>query len=301
MDKDEFCEICNTASVRRALQRMGVPLDQAETLFDIIDSTHSGEVTFAGFYDGVKKVRGVPTSLDMKTMMVAVRNIYKQQVKLEKDSRNLQHVLLALIEDAQNNGNVIHLPPKDELESLLTVTKNLSSQTSFGDIKSPASARNGGARCFSRAEEELPSLWQHIESSQSEAADAATDKEAEALFSEPEAPSVASGAEGDQSISPEAMRDILPNAVPEDPDDPAPVLEEVMVGAGDDRSPPSYTVEKTISPHRTGKKLQAVIRRSASHERLPVVVTAKHMDERPNTVRLKLRDSQEQPALMEGG
>ncbi|CAK9017087.1 unnamed protein product [Durusdinium trenchii] len=66
MDKREFCDICNTTSVRRALQRMGVPLDQSETLFDIIDSGNTGEVNFPSFIEGVKNVRGVPTNLDMK-------------------------------------------------------------------------------------------------------------------------------------------------------------------------------------------------------------------------------------------
>ncbi|CAJ1391918.1 unnamed protein product [Effrenium voratum] len=141
MDKEEFCEICKTASVRRALHRMGVPLDQAETLFDIIDAGKKGEVTFAGFIEGVKKVRGVPTNLDMKTMMVAVRNIYKQQVRLEKDSRDLQDSLLDLIQEAQQNGNVIHLPPKEEMDQLLKVRKAFVSQpttASFSSLQRPA-------------------------------------------------------------------------------------------------------------------------------------------------------------------
>eukprot|EP00439_Symbiodinium_sp_Y106_P086663 s425_g35.t1 len=143
--KEEFIEICSTASIRRALQRMGVPLDQAETLFDIIDSSRTGEVTFAGFIEGVKKVRGAPTSLDMKTMMVAVRNIYKQQVRLEKDSQNLQ--------EAQRNGNIIRLPAKEDLENLLVEKQKLMSQQSFSSIKTawvwlnlalvPAIAREG--------------------------------------------------------------------------------------------------------------------------------------------------------------
>lgn len=127
MDKKEFCEICNTISVRRALHRMGVPLDQAETLFDIIDSNKMGEVSFPDFVEGVKNVRGVPTNLDMKTMIVAVKNIHKQQVRFEKESVQLQRVLLEFIQEAQEDGNVINLPPKEELAELLKVRKRLTS------------------------------------------------------------------------------------------------------------------------------------------------------------------------------
>eukprot|EP00435_Cladocopium_sp_Y103_P017624 s3427_g4.t1 len=127
MDKREFCEICNTISVRRALHRMGVPLDQAETLFDIIDSNKMGEVSFPDFVEGVKNVRGVPTNLDMKTMIVAVKNIHKQQVRFEKESVQLQRVLLEFIQEAQEDGNVINLPPKEELDELLKVRKGLTS------------------------------------------------------------------------------------------------------------------------------------------------------------------------------
>lgn len=126
MDKREFCDICNTTSVRRALQRMGVPLDQSETLFDIIDSGNTGEVNFPSFIEGVKNVRGVPTNLDMKTMMVAVRNIRKQQVRFEKESVHLQKILLEFIAEAQEGGNVINLPPKEELDELLKVRKKLA-------------------------------------------------------------------------------------------------------------------------------------------------------------------------------
>lgn len=129
MDKREFCEICNRISVRRALHRMGVPLDQAETLFDIIDSNKMGEVSFPDFVEGVKNVRGVPTNLDMKTMIVAVKNIHKQQVRFEKESVQLQRVLLGFIQEAQEDGNVIHLPPTEELEELLKVRKGLTSMT----------------------------------------------------------------------------------------------------------------------------------------------------------------------------
>lgn len=127
MDKKEFCEICNTISVRRALHRMGVPLDQAETLFDIIDSNKMGEVSFPDFVEGVKNVRGVPTNLDMKTMIVAVKNIHKQQVRFEKESVQLQRVLLEFIQEAQEDGNVINLPPTEELAELLKVRKRLTS------------------------------------------------------------------------------------------------------------------------------------------------------------------------------
>lgn len=142
MDKREFCEICNTISVRRALQRMGVPLDQSETLFDIIDSNKTGEVTFPDFVEGVKNVRGVPTNLDMKTMIVAVRNIHKQQTRFEKESVQLQRVLLKFIEEAQEEGNVIQLPPKEELEDLLKVRKGLVSRMATGTFSNYSG--NGG-------------------------------------------------------------------------------------------------------------------------------------------------------------
>ncbi|CAE7331413.1 unnamed protein product, partial [Symbiodinium necroappetens] len=72
-------------------------------------------------------------------MMVAVRNIYKQQVRLEKDSRDLQVVLLDLIEEAQRNGNIIRLLSKEDLDNLLAEKHKMMSQHSFSSIKSPLS------------------------------------------------------------------------------------------------------------------------------------------------------------------
>jgi len=151
MDKREFSEICNTISVRRALQRMGVPLDQSETLFDIIDSNKTGEVTFPDFVEGVKNVRGVPTNLDMKTMIVAVRNIHKQQTRFEKESVQLQRVLLKFIEEAQEEGNVIQLPPTEELEDLLKVRRGLVSRTATATFSNYSG--NGGNERNSLREE----------------------------------------------------------------------------------------------------------------------------------------------------
>jgi len=321
MDKEEFIEICSTASIRRALQRMGVPLDQAETLFDIIDSSRTGEVTFAGFIEGVKKVRGAPTSLDMKTMMVAVRNIYKQQVRLEKDSQNLQVVLLDLIEEAQRNGNIIRLPAKEDLENLLVEKQKLMSQQSFSSIKSPlsqestASARPSlfGKLHATRTSVQLQEAQAqggnslHHESSFQQVPVAAAVEEAEPIDIGPtyaeEQPISLSKSDGEMSITPVAMRETLPNAVSEDEDflGAGTVQEEVLSSGSKDRASEARFVPRPTSPlsdQGGERQLRAVVKRSYSQERLSVVLRAKHLpsreeqERRTSPVRVKLTDKQ---------
>eukprot|EP00930_Biecheleria_cincta_P059204 TRINITY_DN44958_c0_g1_i1.p1 TRINITY_DN44958_c0_g1~~TRINITY_DN44958_c0_g1_i1.p1 ORF type:complete len:552 (-),score=113.10 TRINITY_DN44958_c0_g1_i1:20-1675(-) len=89
MDKVEFGEILQIAEVKNALLRMEVPIDQPEALFDLIDVEKDGEFTFPLFAKGVQQVRGPPTSLDMKAMLIAVSGISKRQIAQQNQAQQI--------------------------------------------------------------------------------------------------------------------------------------------------------------------------------------------------------------------
>eukprot|EP00930_Biecheleria_cincta_P096166 TRINITY_DN8803_c0_g1_i1.p1 TRINITY_DN8803_c0_g1~~TRINITY_DN8803_c0_g1_i1.p1 ORF type:complete len:554 (-),score=105.78 TRINITY_DN8803_c0_g1_i1:153-1793(-) len=98
LDKEEFCEIIEVAEVKNALIRMEVPVDQPEALFDLVDADKQGEVTFQLFAKGVQKVRGPPTGLDMKAMLIAVRDISSRQIKLQHHIEGIHAGLNSFLE-----------------------------------------------------------------------------------------------------------------------------------------------------------------------------------------------------------
>eukprot|EP00931_Biecheleriopsis_adriatica_P098013 TRINITY_DN7190_c0_g2_i2.p1 TRINITY_DN7190_c0_g2~~TRINITY_DN7190_c0_g2_i2.p1 ORF type:complete len:532 (-),score=118.65 TRINITY_DN7190_c0_g2_i2:92-1687(-) len=79
LDKEEFIEIIAVPEVRNTLQRMEVPVDDPETLFEFLDEEEKGEMPFSKFTEGVLNVRGAPTNLDMKQMMIRVKELAKCQ------------------------------------------------------------------------------------------------------------------------------------------------------------------------------------------------------------------------------
>eukprot|EP00930_Biecheleria_cincta_P032745 TRINITY_DN22705_c0_g1_i1.p1 TRINITY_DN22705_c0_g1~~TRINITY_DN22705_c0_g1_i1.p1 ORF type:complete len:547 (+),score=112.88 TRINITY_DN22705_c0_g1_i1:231-1871(+) len=90
LEIEEFEEICKIADVKRMMQRMEIPMSDPSMLFEIMDEEGSGSITFALFTQGVLKVKGPPSGLDMKTMQVGVTGINRRLQRLEESVSCLQ-------------------------------------------------------------------------------------------------------------------------------------------------------------------------------------------------------------------
>lgn len=94
LELEEFEEICKIEDVKRMLQRMEIPMEDPPMLFEILDEEGSGSITFGSFTQGVLKVKGPPTGVDMKTMQVGVTGITRRLVRLEDSVTSLQKMAL---------------------------------------------------------------------------------------------------------------------------------------------------------------------------------------------------------------
>ncbi|CAE7591547.1 Scn10a [Symbiodinium pilosum] len=88
LEKDEFIQILVDEAVKNTLTRMEVPVDDPGTLFEILDPQGSGSISFPVFAQGVLRVKGPPTQLDMKTMQVGVAGISRRVTKVEQAVEN---------------------------------------------------------------------------------------------------------------------------------------------------------------------------------------------------------------------
>ncbi|CAE6936414.1 SCN10A [Symbiodinium natans] len=92
LEKHEFVQILTDETVRNTLTRMEVPVDDPGALFEILDPQGTGSISFPTFAQGVLRVKGPPTQLDMKTMQVGVAGISKRVANIEhaiEDHRKL--------------------------------------------------------------------------------------------------------------------------------------------------------------------------------------------------------------------
>lgn len=94
LELEEFEEICKVDDVKGMLQRMEIPIEDPSMLFDIFDEERTGSISFAIFTQGVLKVKGPPTGVDMKTMQVGVSGITRRLGRLEDSVSSLQKMAL---------------------------------------------------------------------------------------------------------------------------------------------------------------------------------------------------------------
>eukprot|EP00931_Biecheleriopsis_adriatica_P098011 TRINITY_DN7190_c0_g1_i1.p1 TRINITY_DN7190_c0_g1~~TRINITY_DN7190_c0_g1_i1.p1 ORF type:complete len:584 (-),score=151.39 TRINITY_DN7190_c0_g1_i1:60-1748(-) len=97
VDKEEFLEIVAVPDVRGALIRMEVPVEDPETLFDLLDEEQDNNLPFSKFMEGLQKVRGAPTNLDMKTMMVTITDLSRRQRDLLTEHEKTKEMVLGLV------------------------------------------------------------------------------------------------------------------------------------------------------------------------------------------------------------
>ncbi|CAK9079837.1 unnamed protein product [Durusdinium trenchii] len=84
LEKTEFIDILNDPVVQATLTRMEIPIDDPGALFEILDPQGNDSLSFPTFAQGVLRVKGPPTQLDMKTMQLGVTSISKRVTKVEQ-------------------------------------------------------------------------------------------------------------------------------------------------------------------------------------------------------------------------
>ncbi|CAE7938615.1 NaCP60E [Symbiodinium necroappetens] len=116
LEEHEFVQILADEAVKNTLTRMEVPVDDPTTLFEILDPQGSGSISFPIFAQGVLRVKGPPTQLDMKTMQVGVAGISRRVSKVEhaiEDHRKLiQQSVQMLGQVLEALGHKGHVVPK---------------------------------------------------------------------------------------------------------------------------------------------------------------------------------------------
>ncbi|CAJ1438420.1 unnamed protein product [Effrenium voratum] len=83
LEQAEFVAILSDGVVQQTLTRMEIPIEDPGTLFAILDPQNSGSLSFPTFAQGVLKIKGPPTQLDMKTMQLGVASISRRVAKVE--------------------------------------------------------------------------------------------------------------------------------------------------------------------------------------------------------------------------
>lgn len=84
LERSEFVEILSDPTVQQTLTRMEVPVEDPGMLFEILDPSGTDSLSFPTFAQGVLRVKGPPTQLDMKTMQLGVANISRRVTKVEQ-------------------------------------------------------------------------------------------------------------------------------------------------------------------------------------------------------------------------
>jgi len=116
LEEHEFVQILADEAVKNTLTRMEVPVDDPTTLFEILDPQGNGSISFPIFAQGVLRVKGPPTQLDMKTMQVGVAGISRRVAKVEhaiQDHRKLiQQSVQMLGQVLEALGRKGHVPKK---------------------------------------------------------------------------------------------------------------------------------------------------------------------------------------------
>mmetsp|Transcript_33072 Transcript_33072/g.76423 ORF Transcript_33072/g.76423 Transcript_33072/m.76423 type:complete len:606 (-) Transcript_33072:115-1932(-) len=84
LEVEEFVEILADETIQHTLTRMEIPVEDPRTLFEILDPQSTGSISFPIFAQGVLKVKGPPTQLDMKTMQLGVAGISRRVTKVEQ-------------------------------------------------------------------------------------------------------------------------------------------------------------------------------------------------------------------------
>ena len=85
LERGEFVDILHDPVVQQTLIRMEIPIEDPSTLFDILDPQGTDSINFGSFAQGVLRVKGPPTQLDMKTMQLGVTSISRRLNKLEQN------------------------------------------------------------------------------------------------------------------------------------------------------------------------------------------------------------------------
>eukprot|EP00434_Breviolum_minutum_P034140 symbB.v1.2.030206.t1/scaffold3381.1/size58006/1 len=85
LERGEFVDILHDPVVQQTLTRMEIPIEDPSTLFDILDPQGTDSINFGSFAQGVLRVKGPPTQLDMKTMQLGVTSISRRLNKLEQN------------------------------------------------------------------------------------------------------------------------------------------------------------------------------------------------------------------------
>eukprot|EP00435_Cladocopium_sp_Y103_P062385 s936_g24.t1 len=84
LERSEFIDILSDPLVQQTLTRMEVPVEDPGMLFEILDPAGTDSLSFPSFAQGVLRVKGPPTQLDMKTMQLGVANISRRVNKVEQ-------------------------------------------------------------------------------------------------------------------------------------------------------------------------------------------------------------------------
>lgn len=84
LERSEFVDILSDPTVQQTLTRMEVPVEDPGMLFEILDPSETDSLSFPSFAQGVLRVKGPPTQLDMKTMQLGVANISRRVNKVEQ-------------------------------------------------------------------------------------------------------------------------------------------------------------------------------------------------------------------------
>ncbi|CAE7213027.1 Scn10a [Symbiodinium sp. CCMP2456] len=124
LEEHEFVQILADEAVKNTLTRMEVPVDDPTTLFEILDPQGNGSISFPIFAQGVLRVKGPPTQLDMKTMQVGVAGISRRLGKVEhaiKDHKKLieqsMQMLGQVLEALGHKGHVVPKKGHQDLNS----------------------------------------------------------------------------------------------------------------------------------------------------------------------------------------
>lgn len=125
LDLEEFETCLKNPAVVDFLRKLELPTNDAKVVFELFDDDESGKLTIDEFLQGVMKLRGAPSAMDMKRMTFEVKSMQNNIETVGGLAAELSKDLDALAEKRRNR-HVSRQPPPPTLPTLFNPSEIIS-------------------------------------------------------------------------------------------------------------------------------------------------------------------------------
>lgn len=117
LDFEEFKEMIQRPSIKEKLNLLGIALDEAENLFEIMDGDKSGTVSPEEFVDGLQKMKGQAKGQDIVQLIVFAQKQSLRAQRFVERLRILNHKADEIQERLFNAGGIVSEELKDRIHA----------------------------------------------------------------------------------------------------------------------------------------------------------------------------------------